>query len=309
MKKIKQIVALPLCFILSFLIAIFPSWLFAKFLVELEILTDKMGIYIAFAISIFLSIFILILIAIAIYNKKRTKIINWFSQNYARMFLFYIVACITLVSLKTEIIFKYDGLKEFISIQWSIIGLAITIFLVWNVLIIKHLKQHKPKKSDTCFPIETFQYISEKKEFYMDATQRFNSISLLIINLILLIITTLTTYVSFTKVNLFNQNLAIASFYFSTNTLIAFFFDILLPLREDKKDILKDMKVTVSEIRLQNRISEEVDNIITAFEKIDNDKSINSEEKELSKRRLLYKFSGDSDLLKEEEILKLWEKD
>ncbi len=307
MNKIKKGGILILVFIMTAIFSIFPYALLTKFFNEVKIMSENTSTLVTIVCVLISSIFFTILAFVSLNTKNKT-ISTWFSLNYAKIILFYIVICIMLISLKTETIFKYETLKEFISVQWSILGLSIAIFLIWNGVVFKYLEERRPKKTDNPFPIEQYEYINEKIDFYQMATERFNSITLLIINLMLLAVATTTVYIVYNKVTLLNQNLSIASYYFCSNTIISLFFDILLPFIDRKRKILKNMKVSNPEKRLQNRITEEVNSTLTAFETINQNVNLTNEEKYKLKEQLLYKLTGKSNTLTTEDCLVIYEK-
>ena len=304
---IKKIGILILVFIITTIFSIFPYSLLTKFLNEVNIMSENTGTVVTSVCVIISSIIFTALAFVSLFTRNK-NFVTWFLLNYAKIILFYLVICITLISLRTEKIYDYASLKEFISIQCSMLGLSIAIFLIWNGIVFKYLEEHRPKKSENPFPIEQYEYINEKIDFYKMATERFNSIIMLIINLLLLATATTTVYIVYNKVTLFNQNLSIASYYFCSNTIISLFFDILLPLIDKKRKILKNMKVSNSEKRLQNRIINEVNITKTRFESIKQDANISDEEKYKLMEQLLYKLTGESDIITHEESLALYEK-
>ena len=70
------------------------------------------------------------------------------------------------------------------------------------------------------------------------------------------------------------------------------FLDIVQPLNEDKKSILKDTKVSNDEIKIQNEIDDQIGEIITTWNTLGKVESIDEEQKKLIKSELIYKLVG-----------------
>ena len=183
-------------------------------------------------------------------------------------------------------------LKEMISIQWTIFGISITIFLVWSFLLLKNLKSKKPQASEELSPIKRFQYLHEKGVFYQNASASFSSITFLTINVLVLIFATGCVYVTENKVNLFNQSCVILSFYFCTNVLVEIFLDILKAIIEEKREILKDTKVSAQEVQEKNQIKEKTEKLLVTIDEIEKSKVFTEEQKEEIRTKLLFEYIG-----------------
>ena len=194
--------------------------------------------------------------------------------------------------MKSEVIWSFEEMKDAVSLEWTIFGLSVTIFLVWNVLILQYLKDKRPKKTNDAGLLQKRRFIKDKADFYHRASVTFNTVTLLTINLFVLIITTAIVYIIKDDISLWNQNIVIFCFYFGTNTIIQLFLDILQPLNEDKKYILKETRVSNDEIKIQNEIDDQISEIITTWNTLEKVESIDEEQKKLIKAELIYKLVG-----------------
>ena len=213
-------------------------------------------------------------------------------MNSHRISLYCIVSLICCISIKTDVIFSIQELRDFLSLLWSIFGITITIFLVWNVLIVDYLKKKKPSKENITSPIDKWRYIVEKGSFYKDASETFNSITMLLIELCALSFATVTAYIVWNDVNLFNQNLVIIAFYFSSNTLLDLFLGILRPLREEKKLLLKDTKISSEEVEECNKVAEKTEKLNTTLATIESSTAFDEEQKRKIKDKLMIDYLG-----------------
>ena len=140
MKRVLLIIGL---YLLMFIISMASSLLYLFMLANVFCKFDLIPETFAWASSIILSfvfsVVILVYVIIQSNSTKRTKLSNWIAMNWSKLSLYYIVSLICFVSIKTEIIWGFNQLENIISLEWTIFGISITIFLVWNVLISKYL--------------------------------------------------------------------------------------------------------------------------------------------------------------------------
>lgn len=189
-----------------------------------------------------------VLIVCSTKRFRETKVSFWLSKNYPKLLLGYFLVVLTIGSLNSQPIWDADMVSEVLSLQWSIFGLSLTIFLVWNVLMVEFLKGKQPKVSDSSSLYQKFILALEKKSYTQEIDTIFNSVVLLTINLFLLLLSSTMIYISMKPESIITQNILLCSFYFTTNSILCLFMDILLPLKKDKEEMLKNNSVTQSDI-------------------------------------------------------------
>ena len=69
-----------------------------------------------------------------------TNLSFWLGKNYPKLLLGYILVVLTIGSINSQPIWDTDMVYEVLSLQWTIFGLSLTIFLVWNVIMVEFLK-------------------------------------------------------------------------------------------------------------------------------------------------------------------------
>lgn len=232
------------------------------------------------------SIIVIVYLIILLRKKSRNRFDNWLTMSFSRIVLYYLISIICFISIRKDIMFTYEDLCNIISLEWTILGISIAIFLVWSVIIIDYLEKKKPTEIDKGSLFERLLYILYKTEYNLDTTLALNPFVLLFINLIVLIIATFGVYFYGKTHTLFVQNIAIISFYFSTNTIIELFLNYLTPLYKKQKKLIKDSKVTQAEVEERNRIIYKTNKI---YDAIDCLKSIDSLD-ENAKKELLNKL-------------------
>lgn len=283
-------------FILTFLGGFLASFIYLfsilNLFAEFNIFSSFVGFLISIIASFFFSIIVAVYRIIRLNSEKKTKLSNWLSMNYPRLILYYVISIIGFGSIKNEVIFTIEELRDLISLEWSIFGIIITIFLVWNVIIVEYLKKKKPICETGVSPIKQMRYIEDKGNFFRSASIDFNSISLLIIDVLILIFATSSSYISSSEINLFNQNLAVIGFYFTSNTLLEFFLSILQPLKENKNKILEGTKVSQEEVEEQNQIEEKTTRLLTTLEEIASSTAFTEDEKDKIKNKLICDYCG-----------------
>lgn len=293
MKKI--LLNIGLC-ILVFIVSIAMSFLylftFMNVFCRFNLISKVFLLIFSAALSLVFSIFVTIYTIICTNLPKSTKLSNWLAMNWHKFSLYYVISLICFEAIRSEIIFDFNALNNLISLEWTILGISITIFLVWNVLIVNYLKEKKPKEKQGCLPLEKLKTITQKGEFYQNANSLFNAVTLLIINIIVLILASGATYINKNSINLYNQNIAIVSFFFCTNTLIDLFMGVLKPLNEEKKHILDGTKISNKEVSEGNKIFEKTTNLITVMEEINASKLFDEQQKQEIIKKLILEYSG-----------------
>lgn len=177
-----------------------------------------------------------------------TNLSFWLGKNYPKLLLGYIIVVLTIGSINSQPIWDTDMVYEVLSLQWTIFGLSLTIFLVWNVIMVEFLKTKQPKASDSSSLYQKYALAQEKKTYTQEIDTTFNSVVLLTINLLLLLLSTTAIYISAKPESVVTQNILLCSFFFTTNSIVCLFMDILLPLKKDKAEMLKNNYVTKEDI-------------------------------------------------------------
>ena len=181
--------------------------------------------------------------------KKKSKFVSWFIINLSKFFLTYSIILFLLISLRADLIWDTETLKEIISLQWTIVGITIALFLAWYIANEKYLKNKEVTTSESKNEYDNKKYSYKKLNFSYLANQRILSVTFLTINVILLISATGTLYFgkNGVEINLLNQNLAILCFYFSTNSFLDLFLKIVYLLKDDSKDIMKKAEISLDD--------------------------------------------------------------
>ncbi|MBQ8815002.1 MAG: hypothetical protein IJZ85_10975 [Lachnospiraceae bacterium] len=226
-----------------------------------------------------LSVLCLIITIVLIKTEKKTKLENWLSNNRAKMMLAYTFITVFCLSIKAELIMTIEEMKEIISLSWSISGISMAIFLIWNVIAIEYLENKKPNKPTSCLPTKTWKYIQARGDFYHDATTLLSSINLMLVTMLFLVTTTVFVYVSSREATVFAQSMSILGLLLCTNTVLSLLFDILKPFNEKKKAMLQESKVTNVEVELQNEINKQTEITLGAIEAVENTENISQEVK------------------------------
>lgn len=116
-------------------------------------LSSMIWIWLGLTISIVISFVGTTLIVCRTKRIRETKLSCWLGKNYPKLLLGYILFVLALASVKNQLVWTTDMVYDVLSLQWTIFGLSLTIFLVWNVIMVEFLKNKQPKESDrrACF--------------------------------------------------------------------------------------------------------------------------------------------------------------
>jgi len=257
-----------LVFAISSFLSFWYIYAFIGIFVRFDMLSNMIQLQLSTVLGIVFAIIVLVYLIYCIKSTKITKWRNWLSQNYPKLLLLYMVSVIAYGSISPEKIMEYSDLKDLISVCWTISGISIAMFLVWIALIIKELKNKQPQEPSQMSKLDRVKYIESKANFYPFVITCFNSIAVLCISLILVIMATAAIYVITIENHIVTQNIVVVSFYFCTNSFIMIFVDILRPIYADRKEILRQSKVTDEDIELQNEVNKYISNIITVYKEL-----------------------------------------
>lgn len=213
------------------------------------------------------------------HSIRESKIGFWLGKNYPKLMLAYLIVLLLFVSVTNHTIWSADEVNDVLSTEWTIFGLSLTIFLVWNVLIVEYLRKKQPKASDQTDFISKYKFLLEKRSYAQEIDTTFSTVIFLSINLIILLISTGLVYIVHTPESIFTQNVVICSFYFTTNTIALLFTDILQPLKHDKETLKKPNSVQKDEIEAAKAGIIIQKMIEIGFEKIKSNEELTEEQK------------------------------
>ena len=105
------------------------------------------------------------------HRKKRTKLSFWFTNNFPKLLLYYTILLFLFLSISNTPIWDINEVHEVLSIEWTIFGLSIAIFLVWDVIYINYLKKKQPYATDK------YYLMPEKNDSFAFVTPYFAKIT------------------------------------------------------------------------------------------------------------------------------------
>lgn len=239
-------------FVLAFFVLMLLTSIFVGFILKcinnFIDLSDMIWFWRGLIISIIISIVGATLIVHSTKQIGETKLSFWLGKNYPKLLLSYVLVVLALASIKKQTFWSADIVYDVLSLQWTIFGLSLTVFLVWNVIMVEFLKNKEPKQSDSLNLFQQYTLVLKKKTYFQEVETTFTTAILLTINLFLLVISTSAIYVSAKPDGIITQNILLFSFFLTTNSILCLFTDILMPLKKDKAEMLKDNNVTKEDV-------------------------------------------------------------
>lgn len=276
-------------FFLSLIMAFLLIFSFMDVFYEFELVSAESVLYTSIISSIVLA---MIFVAIAIgqmKTEKKTRFSHWININASKVSLIYLLLILFFISIDSEVFLSTEEMKSIISLEWTILGISIAVFLIWNVLMLDYLKKKMPTKPNSDLPTKKWCYLHDKEVFYSDATLLLDNVYLVVINLIGVAIATVFIYISSRTATVFSQSFVIFMLFMSTNTIIGLVLDIIKPFNEQKKRMLEEAKTTSADIELQNEIDDASRKLLISAEAID-ELNIDSETKTKLKSELLENY-------------------
>lgn len=209
---------------------------------------------------------------------QKMKVSTWIADNVDKIMLWYAVPLITLASIKNDMKEMLVDLEATISISWTIFSLIVTAFFVWRVLVPEYLKRKTPSCEQNQ-PIDQQKRMHDRVMFHEKVSAQFVSVYLVMITLAGLLVATASVYMSTKGVTLFNYNATVCSFYYCCSTIFFLFIDICRLTKEDRDELIKNVKVSNKEIEEQAKIENNRHQAKNMLEVIDNMENISENDK------------------------------
>lgn len=239
-------------FVSVFFVALFFSFILASSMLTCINTFVELSSEIRFYCSVGIGAAISIVVSvITVRSTKRiceTRFSFWLSKNYPKLLISYIFLILALRSIKSEPVWDTEAVLNILSVQWTIFGLSLTVFFVWNVIIVEFLKKRQPGVDDSADLLQKYKIIIEKKSYSQEVETTFFAVTILTVNLFLLLLSTSQIYIVAEPDTLFTQTILRCSFFFTTNSIACLFLDILKPLKKEKTELIKNNNVTKAEI-------------------------------------------------------------
>ena len=247
MKKSNSIFLYIIVFIFGYLISFVFIFSLLRCVDKFVKIDSLLFFFVVIGCSLLFSITNTILFAVDLNKQETTKISFWMNNNSSKMIITYVIVLLFLNSITEKNIWKADEINDVLNIEWTMLGLSITIFLVWEI-VLNYLKKRQPTIDNDADFEKQYRFLQDKQSFSQKIDYYSLTILLLVINLILLLFSTALVYVSHIPENLLTQNLIICTFFFSTNTLLCLFLDVLKPFVKEGKQLKEKNKVTKDEL-------------------------------------------------------------
>lgn len=211
-----------------------------------------------------------------------SNFVFWKKKHSSKIVIGYFMLLFVFLSIKNSVRWANDEVNNIMSIEWTIMGLSITIFLVWEIFL-KYLKSKQPVVENNSDFVQMYQYLQDKFNFAQKVETGFLSIVLLSANLLLIVITTTAVYIMNSSQRIITQNLIACNFYFSTNTIIMLFLNILQPIIEEKRILKQNNQVTKKELDEANANAKVQMIVEGVTQYVDQLNALNDEEKAIMK--------------------------
>ena len=247
MSKAKAIISILsnaiFVFILSFILVFSITHCLQNFIN----LDSSIALMIAIRTSKFFAILSIAIRAIRADKIKESKISFWISQKYPKLLFGYFMLLLLLASIENKVVWCTDELNNILSIEWTMFWISLTVFLVWNGIILESLKKHVPEGQEKQDFLSRYEMLIKQRLFSREIETSFMPMTFISINLFLMILSTTFVYIVHLPDEVITQNIVRCAFYFSSNTLVMLFLDILKPLKEEKTTLNKNNQVTKKE--------------------------------------------------------------
>lgn len=280
MKILKLMGKFILSLVLNFVLF---TLLFFAFLIPFErfkLISAIVCCLVSFSLSF---VFALTISIIKLINERKiaeTKLGIWYQKHKASFTLMCMLLFFFSTSISSEVAFTKEKLVNFVSIQWAMFAITVTMFIIWTGIISRFLKDREPRIDKKSTLEQELLYKLEKKSFYAEIMQKTTSLFFVLINALVLIITTGIVFIFQEEVTVLSQTAVIFSFYVTGNALLQILIDMTIPFMETSVELQINNDIKADEINfsmfanaIKLYVKEEVKKIIE-------DKTLSTEEKE-----------------------------
>lgn len=195
--------------------------------------------------------FAVVLSVLIVRNARRvckSRFSFWLSRNFPKLFIGWFSLVLALFSAKGKPAWEVNTVYDILSLQWTIWGLSLAIFLVWDGIVIAYLKRNQPEELDPTNPFQKCRFLLRKESFLQEIESTFSSVIFLTVNLFLLLFSTIQIYLKAQPDSVFTQSVLYCSFFFTTNSIAGMFLDILKHLNREKSELIEINKVTKEDL-------------------------------------------------------------
>lgn len=200
-------------------------------------------------------------------------------MEYPNIYLLCVFLIIFVSSIDSKVVLSRAEAKSTVDISWTMFSISTTIFLVWNVIIVPYLKKHEPVEPKKALLPDEFAYIDKKGLFYVSTNKMYSSIVLLSANLMALAFSTAFLYAYSIEIELITQFIIKATLFLSINSIISLFLNILIPIYEEKKELLKHKRVNSTDIDFQNEFNRRLSNAEEIIDELEKNSKLDNEMK------------------------------
>ena len=165
-KKLTLVLLKVLIFCVSYFFTFLFLFVLFRCFNEFEVLPETVCLPASVLFSAVVQIGFIIFWVLTNKYAKKTRLKNFLEMNYSYFLLTYLISIFCIASIKSEIVWTLEKLEKILSIEWTIFSISITIFLVWNVLILQFLKNKQPTKGKNSSLIDKIGYIRKKADFH-----------------------------------------------------------------------------------------------------------------------------------------------
>lgn len=266
-------------FLLTAISAFFVVFPVVKVFYDFGLVKKEYLYLISIGISFASSLGITIYIFKGVKNEKRSYVRNLLYMESPKLYLLCVFLIVFVSSVDSKVVLPRAEAKNAIDISWTIFSISTTIFLVWNVIIVPYLKKHEPIEKNNALLPDEYTYIVKKGHFYVSTNRMYSSIVLLSVNLFMLAFSTIFLYAYDFEISLLTQFMIKATLFLSINSIISLFLNILIPIYEEKKELLKHKRVNSTDIDFQNGFNRRLSNAEEIIDELEKNSKLDNEMK------------------------------
>ena len=238
-------------FLVTFVAVGWPCYSIWRVAYDFGIFLGETVFYMPYITALIFSVIFTTIVCSRINMLKKLKL--WIWPNISNVVFCWVISNLFFISMQSRLMWSRSEAQSLISLEWTIFGISIAIFVFWSPVFFEYLKRQDQEEA------KVNSFIRIEKAIYKQIKVSSSVIDAIfvIIDFIVLCIATLSLYMS-PEMNVFIQTAILFSFFLCMNTISGLLINVFNYFVLQKKMLLNEMNITADEIETASNFRRKV---------------------------------------------------
>lgn len=218
---------------------------------DFGLLYDEITFYIPYIVAIVFSVIFTTIVCSRINMLKKLKL--WIWPNISKVVFCWVISNLFFISMQSRLMWSRSEAQSLVSLEWTIFGISIAIFVFWSPAFFEYLKRQNPEKAK----VNSFIRIEKSIYKQIKISSFVIDVVFMITDFIVLCIATLSLYM-LPEINVLIQTAILFSFFLCMNTISGLLINMFNYFALQKKMLLNEMNVTDDEIEMASNFRRKI---------------------------------------------------